>query len=49
MANRLTMAEVNAIVTLHQSKHSNWQISKLLGVNRTKLRDSEADNFCCAG
>ena len=34
MANRLKMAEVNAIVTLHQSKHSNRQISQLLGVDR---------------
>jgi len=34
MANRLTMAKVNAIVTLHQSKHSNRQIAKLLGINR---------------
>ena len=34
MANRLKMAQVNAIVTLHQSKHSNRRISQLLGVER---------------
>ena len=34
MANRLKMAQVNAIVTLHQSKHSNRKIAELLGVDR---------------
>lgn len=34
MANRLTMAQINAILTLHQSSHSNRQIARMLGVNR---------------
>src|SRR4029078_10984404 len=34
MANRLTMAKVNAILSLHQSGHSNRRIAKLLGVDR---------------
>jgi len=33
MANRLTMAQINAIVTLHKSKHSNRHIGRLLGVH----------------
>jgi len=34
MANRLSMAKINAIQTLHQSGHSNRKIAKLLGVDR---------------
>ncbi len=34
MANRLAMAQINAILTLHQSEHSNRQIARMLGVNR---------------
>jgi hypothetical protein len=34
MANRLSMAKVNAILSLHQSDHSNRRTAKLLGVNR---------------
>jgi DNA-binding CsgD family transcriptional regulator len=34
MANRLSMAIVNAILSLHQSGHSNRRIAKLLGVDR---------------
>lgn len=34
MANRLTMAKINAIRTLHQSGHSNRKIAELLGVDR---------------
>ena len=34
MANQLTMAEINAILTLHESEHSNREIARLLGVHR---------------
>jgi len=34
MANRLTMAQINAILTLHASEHSNREIARLLGVHR---------------
>jgi len=34
MANRLSMAKVSAILSLHQSGHSNRRIAKLLGVDR---------------
>ena len=34
MANRLTMAQIDAIRTLHKSKHSNREIARLLGVHR---------------
>jgi transposase len=34
MANRLSMAKVNAILSLHRSGHSNRRIAKLLGVDR---------------
>lgn len=34
MANRLSMAQFNAIVTLHASEHSNREIGRLLGVHR---------------
>ena len=34
MANRLSMAQINAIVTLHASEHSNREIGRLLGVHR---------------
>jgi hypothetical protein len=33
MANRLSMAQINAIVTLHASEHSNREIGRLLGVH----------------
>lgn len=34
MANRLSMAIINAIETLHQSGHSNRKIARLLGIDR---------------
>jgi IS30 family transposase len=34
MANRLTMAEIDAILTLHNSEHSNRAVADLLGVDR---------------
>lgn len=34
MANRLTMTQIDAIVTLHKSGHSNSQIARLLEVDR---------------
>ena len=34
MANRLTMAEIDTILTLHTTGHSNREIADLLGVNR---------------
>jgi len=34
MANRLTMAEIDRILTLHTTGHSNRQIAELLGVDR---------------
>lgn len=34
MAKRLTMAEIDTILTLHKSRHSNREIAALLGVNR---------------
>lgn len=34
MANRLTMAEIDTILTLHKSGHSNREIATLLGVDR---------------
>ena len=34
MAKRLTMAEIDAIITLHTTRHSNREIAALLGVNR---------------
>ncbi len=34
MANRLTMAEIDTILTLHTTGHSNREIAALLGVNR---------------
>jgi hypothetical protein len=34
MANRLTMAEIDRIVTLHTTEHSNREIARLLGVSR---------------
>ena len=33
MANQLTMAQINAILTLHESEHSNREIARLLGVD----------------
>jgi transposase len=38
MANRLSMAKINAIQTLHQSGHSNRKIAGLLGVDRETVR-----------
>ena len=34
MANRLTMAEIDRILTLHTTDHSNREIADLLGINR---------------
>ena len=34
MAKRLTMAEIDTILTLHKAGHSNREIAALLGVNR---------------
>jgi len=34
MANRLTMAEIDRILTLHTTAHSNREIANLLGINR---------------
>jgi transposase len=34
MANRLSMAQINAIFTLHASEHSNREIGRLLGLHR---------------
>ena len=34
MANRLSMAKVNSIRTLHESGHSNREIARLLGIDR---------------
>lgn len=34
MANRLSMAQINAILTLHKSEHSHREIARLLGVHR---------------
>ena len=47
MANRLSMAKVNAILSLHQSSHSNRRIAKLLGVDREtvgKYAEHAAEN-----
>ena len=34
MSNRLSMAKINSIETLHQSGHSNREIARILGVDR---------------
>ncbi len=34
MSNRLSMAKINSIETLHASGHSNREIARLLGINR---------------
>ena len=34
MSNRLSMAKINSIESLHQSGHSNREIAHLLGVDR---------------
>lgn len=34
MANQLTMAEIDAILTLHTTRHSNREIAELLGMDR---------------
>jgi len=48
MANRLTMAQIDAIVTLHKSGHSNSQIARLLEVDRgtvgKHIRQAAAEN-----
>lgn len=48
MAKRLTMAEIDAILTLHKTGHSNRRIAALLGVNRETvakhLAEAEAAN-----
>jgi len=37
MAKRLTMAEINTILTLHKAGYSNREIAALLGVNRETI------------
>jgi len=44
MANRLTMAKINAILTLHESEHSNREIARLLGVHRETVGKYVAGN-----
>ncbi len=48
MANRLTMATIQAILALHRSGHSNRRIAQLLGVHRETvaeyLRAAETQN-----
>ena len=48
MANRLTMATIQAILALHRSGHSNREIARLLGVHRETvaeyLRAAEIQN-----
>lgn len=39
MANRLSMAKIHSIETLHASGHSNREIARLLGVNRGTVND----------
>ena len=34
MANRLSMAKIHSIETLHKSRHSNREIARLLGMDR---------------
>jgi len=34
VANRLSMAKINAILTLHKANHSNRRIAELLDVHR---------------
>lgn len=34
MAKQLSMGQINSILTLHQSGHSNRRIAELLGVHR---------------
>ena len=34
MTNRLTMAEIDRVLTLHTTEHSNREIADLLGFNR---------------
>ncbi len=48
MANRLTMAQIDAILTLHKTRKSNRKIAKLLEVDRGTVgkyvRQAEAQN-----
>lgn len=48
MPNRLTMAEIDAIITLHKSQHSNRKIAELLGFDRGTVdkyvRQAKAEN-----
>ena len=37
MANRLTMAEIDRILTLHTTEHSNREIARLLGIAPNSL------------
>ena len=40
MVNRLSMAQINAIFTLHACEHSNREIGRLLGVHRETVGKS---------
>jgi len=48
MANQLTMADIDSILTLHTTQHSNREIAELLGVNRETVNkyvaQAEAQN-----
>ena len=37
MAKRLTMAEIDTLLTVHKAGHSNREIAALLGVNRETI------------
>ena len=49
MANRLTMAEIDRIVTLHTTEHSNREIARLLGVNAIRSKRSRPDHSTYPG
>ena len=38
MANRLTMAEIDKILTLHTTAHTNREIADLLAINRETVQ-----------
>ena len=44
MANQLTMAAINAILTLHKSGHSRRAIARMLGVHRDTVARHLAQN-----
>lgn len=44
MANQLTMARINAILTLHQSGHSRRAIARMLGIHRDTVARHLAQN-----